>query len=158
MTTKVRMQKEEVLTLIGNPKKVGEELQSFRRAAKVFSSKHLQLIDRYPKQWIAVHQGRVKACGRTFNRLLINGSPADRSGNILKMPTISKVVEGSLHVNVHSYHADATFSLTRRWPRLGPRVFQQPVKALMDEIERQGLPRTQLLVRFVDKVQRTMIL
>ena len=63
------------------------------------------------------------------SRLLINGSPADRSGNILKMPTISKVVEGSLHVNVHSYHADATFSLTRRWPRLGPRVFQQPASS-----------------------------
>ena len=43
------------------------------------------------------------------SRLLINGSPADRSGNSLKIPTISKVVERSLHVNVHSCYADAPF-------------------------------------------------
>ena len=46
---------------------------------------------------------------KPFSRLLINGSPADRSGNSLKIPTISEVVESSLHVNVHSCYADAPF-------------------------------------------------
>ena len=46
---------------------------------------------------------------RDTSRLLINGSPADRSGNSLKTPTISEVVESSLYVNVHSCYADAPF-------------------------------------------------
>ena len=68
----------------------------------------------------------------TISRLLKKGSPADLIGNTLKVPTISNGDEGLFHVNIHRYHAYIRFSLTGRSPRLGLRVFQQPVRA--DEI------------------------
>jgi hypothetical protein len=61
---------QEALKLIGDPNKVSEELQDFRRAARVFSSSQPRFIDKYSKQWIAVHQGKVRAQGRSFRSLL----------------------------------------------------------------------------------------
>ena len=55
---------------IGDPKKVDEDLQSFRRTAKRLSSRHPRLIERYSKQWIALHSGKVQAHGRSFKAVL----------------------------------------------------------------------------------------
>lgn len=62
---------EEVLELIGDPAQLDRDLQQFRRAARVLSSKHSRLIDKYPKQWVAVYRGRVRAQARTFRSLLV---------------------------------------------------------------------------------------
>lgn len=86
-----------VLEELGNPADIDRELQSFRRAALVLSSKHPRLIDRYPKQWVAVYRGRVRASGRTF------------------------------------------------W-------------SVLRQIDQRGLPREQIIVRYIDRNQRTMIL
>ena len=55
---------------LGNPADIDRELQSFRKTARVLSSEHPRLIDRYPKQWVAVYEGKVKAHGRTFQSVL----------------------------------------------------------------------------------------
>ena len=94
---KVELNENIVLEQLGNPAKVAKELESFQRAAKVLSSKQPRMIDEYPKQWIAVHQGKVKASGKTF-------------------------------------------------------------KSLMTAIEKRRLPRQNLIIRFIDKSERTMIL
>ena len=86
-----------VLELLGDPSGVDRDLQAFRRSARVLSSRHPRLIDRYPKQWVAVHQGKVRAQGKTL-------------------------------------------------------------RSLLAQVDKKGLPRERLIVRFIDKTQRTMIL
>lgn len=61
---------QEVLRLVGDPVQVDRSLQSFCKAASVLSSDHPRLIDKYPKQWVAVYNGEVKATATTFNALL----------------------------------------------------------------------------------------
>ena len=86
-----------VLEQIGDPRDVERDLRSFRNTARVLSSSHPRLIDRYPKQWVALYRGRVRASGSTF-------------------------------------------------------------AAVMAQIDKKGLPREHVIVRFIDKNQRTMIL
>lgn len=59
-----------VLEKLGNPSKVDKELRSFRKSAMVLSSKHPRLVNRYPKQWVAVYNGKTIAVGRTLNSAL----------------------------------------------------------------------------------------
>jgi pyrimidine operon attenuation protein/uracil phosphoribosyltransferase len=89
--------KKAVLEQLGNPTEVARGLEDFRRAAKVLSSQHPRLIDRYPKQWVAVYNGKVRARGRTF-------------------------------------------------------------RAVLEQLDKAGVPREHAIVRFIDKNQRTMIL
>ena len=86
-----------ILEQLGGPQTVDEEMQQFRRAARVLSSKQPRMIERYPNEWVAVYRGRVRAHTKTFKRL-------------------------------------------------------------MTQIDRKGLPREHIIVRFIDKSERTMIL
>ena len=61
---------EAILELVGNPKRLDRELSVFRRSARTFSSEHPRLIKKFPKQWVAVHRGKVKAAGTTYNLLM----------------------------------------------------------------------------------------
>lgn len=82
---------------IGDPKKLDRELRAYRKSAQTFSSSRPRLIEKYSKQWVAVHEGKVKVAAKTFGTLL-------------------------------------------------------------EEIEKQRLPRESLIVRFIDKDERAMIL
>jgi len=93
----IKTREQDVLKQLGNPVEIDQELQSFRRGAKVLSSKHPRLIDRYPKKWVAVYRGKVEAHGRTF-------------------------------------------------------------RSVLQQIEQKRLPREHIIVRYIDKNQRTMIL
>ena len=86
-----------VLEELGDPKEIDRDLRSFRRTAQVLSSNRPRLIDRYPKQWVAVYRGRVRASGGTF-------------------------------------------------------------ASVIAEVDRKRLPREHVIVRFIDRNQRTMIL
>jgi hypothetical protein len=86
-----------ILEEVGDPRDVDRDLRSFRNTARILSSSHPRLIDRYPKQWVALYRGRVRASGSTF-------------------------------------------------------------AAVMAEIDNKGLPREHIIVRFIDRNQRTMIL
>ena len=86
-----------VLGELGDPKEIDRDLRNFRRTAQVLSSNRPRLIDRYPKQWVAVYRGRVRASGGTF-------------------------------------------------------------ASVIAEVDRKRLPREHVIVRFIDRNQRTMIL
>lgn len=86
-----------VLEQIGDPAKVDREIQQFRKTTMVLSAKQPRLIEQYPKQWIAIHEGKVKVRARTF-------------------------------------------------------------QSLMTQVDKMKFPREHLVVRFIDKTKRTMIL
>ena len=56
--------------LIGDPRKVAEDLQTFRETAMRLSSRHPRMVERYPDQWIALHSGEVKAYGDSLDAVL----------------------------------------------------------------------------------------
>ena len=89
--------KARVMGQLGSPKEVDRELQSFQMTARILSSSHPRLINRYPKQWVAVHKGKVRASGRTFG-------------------------------------------------------------SVMTQVDKKGLPRAHVIVRYIDRNRRTMIL
>ena len=93
MSTKAQ----EILRLVGDPIQVDRSLRTFRKAASVLSSDHPRLIDKYPKQWVAVHDGQVKAAATTLN-------------------------------------------------------------AVLSQVDKAHLPREEVIIRFIDRNQRTMIL
>lgn len=90
-------QAQAVLKLLGDPRSVDSELQLFRKATRVLSSNRPRLIDHYQKQWVAVHQGKVAAQGKTL-------------------------------------------------------------QSLLTQVDKLGVPRGHVIVRFIDRTQRTMIL
>jgi hypothetical protein len=86
-----------ILDQLGDPADVARELREFRRAARSLSDQYPQLVDRYPDQWVAIFNGKVRAHGQSF-------------------------------------------------------------QDVMEQIEREGLPRERTVVRFMDKSDRAMIL
>ncbi len=60
----------EITDLIGNPREVDAELRSFRKTAMRLSSRHPRMIERYPKRWVALHSGRVRAHGESLESVL----------------------------------------------------------------------------------------
>ena len=52
------------------PKQIDRELQSFSRAAKVLSSNRPRLIEKHPKKWIGVYDGKVRATAKSFRGLI----------------------------------------------------------------------------------------
>lgn len=84
-------------TLRGDPRQIAQELERFRKSAQALSSRYPRLVDAYPKQWVAVHNGKVKAHAKTLD-------------------------------------------------------------ALLTQVDKKKLPRDQIIVRYIDKTQRTMIL
>ena len=59
-----------VRRLLGEPGRVASELRDFQQSAETFSSNHPRLIEQYPKQWVAVHGGKVQASAKTYRLLL----------------------------------------------------------------------------------------
>ncbi len=64
------MDRIDVHELVGDARKVDEDLQAFRKTAMLLSSRHPRMIERYPDQWIALHRGRVRAHGKSFDAVL----------------------------------------------------------------------------------------
>ena len=87
----------EILKLLGDPAEIDRSLSAFRESAQLLSSEHPRMIEKYPKQWIAIYDGEVRARASTF---------------------------------------------------LG----------LMSAATKASLPREQLVVRYIDRNQRTMVL
>jgi hypothetical protein len=52
------------------PKQMDSELRSFSRAARLLSSDHPRLIDRYPNQWVGIHDRDVRASAKSFGALI----------------------------------------------------------------------------------------
>ena len=65
-----QMTQDEIAKLVGDSRKVGDELQAFRETAMLLSSRYRQLTERYPDQWIAMHNGKVRAHGDSLESVL----------------------------------------------------------------------------------------
>ncbi len=89
--------KQQILSVLGDPATVSRELHDFAESAKVLSARAPRMIEEYPRQWIAIHNGQVRARASTL-------------------------------------------------------------RALFDEVDREGVPREHTLVRFIEKDIRTLIL
>ena len=89
--------KDKIMSVLGDPARVDRELRAFTETAKTLSSQAPRMIEEYPRQWIAVHDGVVKARASTL-------------------------------------------------------------RALLEQMDRQGIPRQHSVVRFVEKDIRTLIL
>jgi len=68
--------------LRASPKQMDRELRAFSRAARILSSDHPRLIEKHPKEWVGIYDGRVCATAKSFSALVSklkkNGlSPSD---------------------------------------------------------------------------------
>ncbi len=52
------------------PKQIDRELRTFSRAARLLSSDHPRLIEKHPKEWVGLYDGKVSATAKTFRGLL----------------------------------------------------------------------------------------
>lgn len=59
------------LRQMGGARAIARGLAQFQKAARALSSDHPRLIDKYPKQWVVVFDGEVKARGRTMKSALL---------------------------------------------------------------------------------------
>jgi hypothetical protein len=55
---------------IGDPADIVRELQEFDRSARSLDKQLPDLVDRYPDQWVAVLDGKVRAHGRNFDEVM----------------------------------------------------------------------------------------
>ena len=64
------MNEQTIEDLIGDPQRVDAELQKFRKDTQILSSKRGKLIEKYPKRWVAIYNGKVQADARSLNQVL----------------------------------------------------------------------------------------
>lgn len=60
----------ELLGEIGDLRLIDRDLQSFRKSARLLSSQQPNLVHKFPKQWIAVYRGRVRAHANSLKSVL----------------------------------------------------------------------------------------
>jgi len=66
-----RLTKKKLAAHLGaTPRQVDRELRAFSRAARVLSSDHPRLIDRHPKEWVGIYDGKVHAAAKSFGALV----------------------------------------------------------------------------------------
>jgi hypothetical protein len=67
----------------GDPADVARELKAFSRSARSLDMQFPDLVKRYPEQWVAVFDGKVRAHGPTFeavmDKIVQEGLPRDRT-------------------------------------------------------------------------------
>jgi len=56
--------------IVDYPQENAHKLQQFRRSAKFLSSRRAHLVKLYPKEWVAIYEGKVKAHAHTLSLLL----------------------------------------------------------------------------------------
>jgi hypothetical protein len=52
------------------PKQIDRELRTFSHNARLLSSKHPRLIQKHPKEWVGLYDGKVRATTRSLRALL----------------------------------------------------------------------------------------
>ncbi len=53
-----------------DPREIANELDSFRESVKCLSSSDPRLVEQYPKEWVAICTGHVRAHEPTFQAVL----------------------------------------------------------------------------------------
>lgn len=63
--------KKKLRQMVGDPSAVAQALKRYSKSAKLLSSARHDLVKKYPRRWIAVHDGEVIADGATLDKLLL---------------------------------------------------------------------------------------
>jgi CII-binding regulator of phage lambda lysogenization HflD len=75
--------KEKAVYLGATPKKIARELRAFSRTARIFSSNEQRLLKKYPKQWVALYGGKLRASAKSLDEVLSKlkqqGVPANQA-------------------------------------------------------------------------------
>ncbi len=75
--------KDEIIAIIGKPEAVASELAEFQKTVRALSSNHPRMIDKYPRQWVAIYRGKVRATGNSLEDVLTEmdekGLPRERT-------------------------------------------------------------------------------
>ena len=81
-----KLNRHQIQKILGPPDQVAAELAGFRKSAVVLSSQAPRLIQKYPKQWVAVCDGEVRASASTFGKILkaIDEKQISRSKTIVR--------------------------------------------------------------------------
>ena len=70
------------LKQIGDPQRVWEDLRAYAESVRVLSYADTQLLNDYPQQWVAIHDGRVASHGGSLEEVIgeleASGVPRDR--------------------------------------------------------------------------------
>jgi hypothetical protein len=61
---------EKAVYLGATPKTIARDLRAFSRTARIFSSNEQQLLKKYPKQWVALYRGKVRASAKSLDGIL----------------------------------------------------------------------------------------
>lgn len=78
---------EEFLRALGDPAMAVVEIQQAQASGRVLSSEQSHLIDQYPDQWVALHNGEVVAASDSLDELLAEVDPATRSHVLVRFIT-----------------------------------------------------------------------
>ena len=70
MEAKLPYTPEEILEMVGDLSIMAAELQQFEEDAKFFNDSYVDLLKRYPDQWVAVHKSEVRATAPTQEEVL----------------------------------------------------------------------------------------
>ena len=66
-----RLTPEEMREIIGDPQKIHDSLEEFRKSTELFCTpQYHKLLEKYPDQWIAVTGGKVEAHGDSYEAVL----------------------------------------------------------------------------------------
>lgn len=66
-----------IAAAIGDPRALERDLEGFRKSARRLSSSRPRFIEKFSSLWVAIHEGRVVAQGKTFNSVM---AQLDRKG------------------------------------------------------------------------------
>ena len=64
------LEPDEVLRAIGDPRQVSEDLRIFSSNTDGFAAAYEQILEEYPKLWVAFHDGAIRASGSTLEDVL----------------------------------------------------------------------------------------
>lgn len=76
-------EKEKTEYLGTTAKEIARDLRAFSRTARLFSSNERRLLKKYPKQWVALYGGKVRASAKSLDGVLSKlkqqGVPANQA-------------------------------------------------------------------------------
>ena len=53
-----------------SPKKIARDLRAFSRTGQFLASNERRLLKKYPKQWIALYDGKVRASAKSLDKVI----------------------------------------------------------------------------------------
>lgn len=65
-----QLTEEKARELFGDPRETRRRLERFSVSAQALSSDRVRLIEAYPDQWVAIHEGCVKAHAADLDELI----------------------------------------------------------------------------------------